>query len=76
VRPARRISEFLDFHIELLAECRAHALGDGARLYRIVIDMGMIAEVLDGVRGLLQRYRASSHSDAHKSMYPAKAVED
>src|SRR4029077_13445127 len=81
VRSARRITELFDFDIELLADRGAHALGDGAGLRRVIIDVGVIAQIRDGLRGLLghrtalpagwRRYAASWHSDTRKSIQPS-----
>ena len=53
VRPDRRVAEAVDLDRKLLLDCGAHSLGDGARLCRVVINVGVVAQVRDGLRGLL-----------------------
>ena len=53
VRPDRRVAEAVDLDRELLAERGAHSLGDGARLCRVVVDVGVIAQIRDGLLGIL-----------------------
>jgi hypothetical protein len=42
----------------MLPECRAHPFGNGACACRIVVDVGVIAQVIDGFCRVLG-YRAS-----------------
>src|SRR5262249_49628839 len=51
-------AELFDFDRELLAECGAHALGDGARCCRVVIDVRVVTKVCDGLSGLLDHQAA------------------
>ena len=53
VRPDRRVAEAVDLDREFLADPGAHLFGDGPRLCRVVIDVGMIAEVPDRLCRLL-----------------------
>src|SRR6202022_1632887 len=72
VRPDGCVAEAVDLDRELLLDRGAHALGDGAGLRRVVIDVGVIAQIRDGLRGFLghrtalpaglQWYSASLHS--------------
>src|SRR6202040_2708676 len=71
-RPDRRVAEAVDLDRKLLADRGAHSLGDGARPRRVVINVGAIAQIRDGLRGFLghrtalpaglQWYSASLHS--------------
>src|SRR5262245_61695077 len=80
MRPDRRVAEAVDLDRELLAERAAHPFGDGTRLGRVVIDVGVIAQVPYGFRGLLDhlsflpadlhRRAAFLHSDTGKSIQP------
>ena len=84
VRSARHVAELFDLDWELLAEGGAHLLGDGARFGHIVIDMSVIAQIGDGLRGLLGHRAHSlqvfhdivafSHGDACESMSPANTL--
>jgi hypothetical protein len=58
VRPARRVAEGLDLDLAMRPECRAHPFGNGACACRIVVDVGVIAQVMDGFGSFLG-HRAS-----------------
>ena len=46
VRPARRVAEGLDLDLALRPERRAHPFGNGAGAGRIVVDVGVMAQVM------------------------------
>ena len=46
VRPDRRVAEGIDLDLEILPERRAHPFGNGACACRIVVDVGVIAQVI------------------------------
>src|SRR5215471_3161470 len=48
VRPHRCVAEGLDLDLAMRPERRAHPFGNGACACRLVVDVGVIAQVMDG----------------------------
>src|SRR5205823_6507916 len=66
-------AETVDLDAEFVTDRGAHPLGDGARLCRVIIDVRVISQILDGFFGCIAHAATSGLARAQSSGCPIVA---